>query len=97
MPVLGNPLNQIGWSDLVSKDLMDKFHNFMAHTYVTLGQVKGRTLLPLPPSDVTSSEKTSSKDKAHILESKDLFNKKRFKKPLITKRLWRRHLDLKVF
>ncbi len=70
MPVLGNPLNQIGWSDLVSKDLMDKFHNFMAHTYVTLGQVKGRTLLPLPPSDVTSSEKTSSKDKAHILESK---------------------------
>jgi dynein heavy chain len=68
MPVLGNPLNQIGWSDLVSKDLMDKFHNFMAHTYVTLGQVKGRTLLPLPPSDVTSSDKTSSKDKAHILE-----------------------------
>jgi hypothetical protein len=37
---------------------------------VTLGQVKGRTLLPLPPSDVTSSEKTSSKDKAHILEGK---------------------------
>ena len=70
MPVLGNPHNLIGLSDLVSKDLMDKFHNFMAHTYVTLGQVKGRTLLPLPPSDVTSSEKTSSKDKAHILEGK---------------------------
>jgi len=68
MPVLGNPHNLIGLSDLVSKDLMDKFHNFMAHTYVTLGQVKGRTLLPLPPADVTSSEKTSSKDKAHILE-----------------------------
>ena len=70
MPVLGNPHNLIGLSDLVSKDLMDKFHNFMAHTYVTLGQVKGRTLLPLPPSDVTSSEKTSSKDKAHILDGK---------------------------
>ena len=70
MPVLGNPHNLIGLSDLVSKDLMDKFHNFMAHTYVTLGQVKGRTLLPLPPADVTSSEKTSSKDKAHILEGK---------------------------
>lgn len=48
---------------------MDKFHNFLAHTYVTIGQIKGRTLLPLPPNDVTSSEKTSSKDKAHILES----------------------------
>jgi dynein heavy chain len=37
MPVLGNPLNMIGWSDLVTKDLMDKFHVFLAHTYVTLG------------------------------------------------------------
>lgn len=69
LPVLGNPMNQIGWSDLVSKDLMDKFHSFLAHTFVTIGQVKGRTLLPLPPNDVTSSERTSSKDKAHILET----------------------------
>jgi dynein heavy chain, axonemal len=66
--VLSNPLNLIGMSDLVSKDLMDKFHTFLAHTYVTIGQVQGRTFLPLPPNDVTSSEKTSSKDKAHILE-----------------------------
>jgi len=47
---------------------MDKFQNFLAHIYVTIGQVKGRTWLPLPPSDVTSSEKSSSKEKAHILE-----------------------------
>jgi dynein heavy chain len=26
LPILSNPLNQIGWSDLVSKDLMEKFH-----------------------------------------------------------------------
>ena len=70
MPVLGNPLNQIGWSDLVSKDLMDKFHSFLAYTVVTIGLVKGRTVLPLPPTDQTSSEKTSSKDKSLILESK---------------------------
>lgn len=63
-------MNQIGWSDLVSKDLMDKFHTFLAYTYVTIGQVKGNTLLPLPPADATSSDKTSSKDKALILESK---------------------------
>ena len=37
LPILGNPLNQIGWSDLVSKDLMDKFHQFLAYTYVTIG------------------------------------------------------------
>jgi dynein heavy chain, axonemal len=69
MPILGNPLNMIGWSDLVSQDLMDRFHTFQAHTYVTIGQIKGRTLLPLPPNDITSSEKTSSKDKAQILEN----------------------------
>jgi len=62
-------LNMIGWSDLVTKDLMDKFHVFLAHTYVTLGQVEGRTMLPLPPNDVTSVEKTSSKDKANLLEN----------------------------
>jgi dynein heavy chain len=69
LPILHNPLNQVNLSDLVSKDLMEKFNSFMAYTYVTIGQVKGRTLLPLPPSDVTNSERTSSKDKAHILET----------------------------
>lgn len=69
MPILGNPLNMIGWSDLVSQDLMDKFHIFLAHTYVTIGQIKGRTLLPLPANDITTSEKTSSKDKAQLLEN----------------------------
>lgn len=43
LPVLGNPLNVMDMSELVSKDLMDKFHIFLAHTYVTIGQVKGRT------------------------------------------------------
>jgi dynein heavy chain, axonemal len=69
MPMLGNPLNMIGWSDLVSQDLMDRFHIFLAHTYVTIGQIKGRTMLPLPANDITTSEKTSSKDKAQLLEN----------------------------
>jgi len=69
MPIMGNPQNMMGWSDLVSKDLMDKMHVYLAHTFVTIGQIKGRTLLPLPPNDVTSSEKTSSKDKSLLLEN----------------------------
>lgn len=68
LPVLGNPVNVMDMSELVSKDLMDKFHVFLAHTYVTLGSVKGRTQLPLPPQDITSSDKTSSKDKGSQLE-----------------------------
>lgn len=69
LPILSNPLNQEDWSDLLSKDLMDKFNHFLAQVYVTIGQVRGKTLLPLPPSDATSFENKSSKDKAHILES----------------------------
>ena len=37
MPVLNNPLNQQGWSDLVSKDLLDKLHFFLSNVAVTLG------------------------------------------------------------
>jgi dynein heavy chain len=48
---------------------MEKFHQFLANTEVTLGLVEGRTSLPLPPADVTQSEKTSSKDKAAVLEN----------------------------
>jgi len=69
LPIFSNPENQKDWSELVSKDLMDKFNHFLAQVYVTTGQIKGRTLLPLPPSDATSFESKSSKDKAHILES----------------------------
>jgi dynein heavy chain len=37
LPILSNPKNQVGWSDLVSKDLMDKFNLFLAQIYVTIG------------------------------------------------------------
>lgn len=69
LPILSYPPNQVNLSDLVSKDLMEKFHNFLAYTYVTIGQVKGSTLLPLPPADAINTDRTSSKDKAHILET----------------------------
>ena len=69
LPVLANPINQQGWSDLVSKDLIEnKFHNFLSNIYVTIGEVKGRTMLPIPPQETTTSERISSKDKAHVLE-----------------------------
>ena len=34
----------------MSNDLMDKYHVFLANLHVTVGLMKGRTLLPLPPS-----------------------------------------------
>lgn len=56
-------------NDLVSKDLIEKFHSFLSHTYVTIGNVKGRTMLPLPPMESPAQERQSSKEKAAILET----------------------------
>lgn len=55
-PVMQNPDNQQGWSDLVTKDLMERFNNFVAQNYVMIGLAKGRTLLPLPNQKVINSE-----------------------------------------
>jgi dynein heavy chain len=55
-PVMQNPDNQIGWSDLVTKDLMDKFNSFIAQNYVMIGLAKGRTLLPLPNKKIINSD-----------------------------------------
>ena len=54
-PVMQNPDNQQGWSDLVTKDLMERFNNFIAQSYVLIGLSKGRTLLPLPNKKIIHS------------------------------------------
>jgi len=66
-PVMQNPDNQHGWTDLVTKDLMERFNNFVAQTYVVIGLSKGRTLLPLPSRKIIHSE-GPEKDKADIFE-----------------------------
>lgn len=69
LPVLSNPMNQAGWSDLVSKDLIEnKFHQFLSQIYVTIGEVHGRTMLPVPPQETTTSDRITRKDKAQVLE-----------------------------
>jgi dynein heavy chain len=37
-----NPDNQVGWTDLVTKDLMERFNNFVAQNYVMIGLSKGQ-------------------------------------------------------
>ncbi|DBB00313.1 TPA: Dynein beta chain, flagellar outer arm [Trebouxia sp. C0004] len=70
LPVLSNPMNRSGWPDVVSKEVTENLHKFIANVFVTIGQVKGQTLLPLPPSDVAPQEPVvlHDKDKIHILE-----------------------------
>ncbi|CAK0818712.1 unnamed protein product [Prorocentrum cordatum] len=79
LSTLTNPANQRGWSDLIAKDLMDKYHVFLANLHVTVGLMKGHTWLPQPPRDALPSSGTpgasggnsssmGSKDRVHVLE-----------------------------
>jgi dynein heavy chain len=73
-----NPANQKGWSDLIAKDLMDKYHVFLANLYVTVGLMQGCTWLPSPPRDALPSSGSGNgaspsatmgtKDRVHVLE-----------------------------
>ena len=67
LSTLTNPANQAGWSDLIAKDLMDKYHVFLASLHVTVGLIKGHTWLPHPPRDALPTS-GGSKDKVHVLE-----------------------------
>ena len=48
LPLLTSPNNQVGWPDVLSKEVSDSLHKFTANIFVTIGQCKGQTMLPLP-------------------------------------------------
>ena len=48
MPLLSNESNHETWPQVVSTDVMRHVHNLKSSVYVVSGQVKGKTLLPLP-------------------------------------------------
>jgi len=70
-PILTNPMNQGGWPDVMAKKISQSLHKFLSNLYITLGQTKGKTLLPLPPGqDTIPVEKAAhDKDRVHSLES----------------------------
>ena len=73
LPMLTNPRNQVGWPEVITKEVVENLHKFIANVYVTIGQTKGKTLLPLPPSESDGPGQegagTSDKDQIHVLES----------------------------
>eukprot|EP00227_Mantoniella_beaufortii_P011774 CAMPEP_0197579874 /NCGR_PEP_ID=MMETSP1326-20131121/3768_1 /TAXON_ID=1155430 /ORGANISM="Genus nov. species nov., Strain RCC2288" /LENGTH=4505 /DNA_ID=CAMNT_0043143449 /DNA_START=243 /DNA_END=13760 /DNA_ORIENTATION=+ len=77
LPMLCNPRNQVGWPEVITKEVVENLHKFIANVYVTIGQTKGKTLLPLPPTEGSSGPGGSGggdkgirdKDKIHVLES----------------------------
>uniref|UniRef100_A0A8C3IZN2 DYH9 protein n=1 Tax=Chrysemys picta bellii TaxID=8478 RepID=A0A8C3IZN2_CHRPI len=47
-PVLANQKNHHSWPHVVSQDIMRHVHSLKSNIFVVIGQVKGKTLLPLP-------------------------------------------------
>ncbi|NXD86338.1 DYH9 protein, partial [Halcyon senegalensis] len=48
VPILTNKKNHQGWPKVVSQDIIHHVHNLKSTVFMVLGQVKGKTLLPLP-------------------------------------------------
>ena len=66
LPLLSNPLNQDGWGEVASKEVVDKFHSYMSSVSIMAGTIKGQTYLPLPP--VNDQSLTSLKNQISLLE-----------------------------
>ena len=67
LPVLSNPQNQAKWGEVPTREIMDKFHNFLSSTTIICGQIKGETRLPMPPIDLSGGPSTG-KNKISLLE-----------------------------
>lgn len=48
MPILTNQKNHQGWPKVVSQDIMRHVHKLKSTVLTVVGQVEGKTLLPLP-------------------------------------------------
>jgi dynein heavy chain len=68
LPLLNNPKNQKGWGEVASKEIIDLMHNFLSEVTITVGQLKGETCLPLPPS-FDNSGGANNKERIHLLET----------------------------
>lgn len=72
-PLISNTKNQEGWPEVITKEVTDNLHRFLANSYITVGQIAGNTILPLPPKDTASSTShdlvDSGKDRVHLLEN----------------------------
>ena len=53
-------MNHNKWPSVVATDVMRHVHALKNAVYVVCGQVKGRTLLPLPPGTEQIVEKVSA-------------------------------------
>lgn len=49
VPVIANDTNHLAWPGVVSRDIMQHIGGLKGEVFTFSGEVKGKTLLPLPP------------------------------------------------
>jgi dynein heavy chain len=67
LPLITNPHVQDGWGDVVSSEVTQRVHGFIANTDIAVGQTKGLVTLPLPPAEALS-ETADRKSQVALLE-----------------------------
>ncbi|XP_076856222.1 dynein axonemal heavy chain 9 [Brachyhypopomus gauderio] len=73
-PVLLNNRNHGEWPHVVSQDLLRHVHALKTSVFVVAGQVKGKTLLPLPPGSERIEQATFQREKRGDLLDKNLIH-----------------------
>jgi len=68
LPVLSNPENQANWGEVPTREIIDRFHNFLSCTTILCGQIKGETRLPMPPLDLSRGPNSEKKNRISLLE-----------------------------
>lgn len=70
LPVLTNPKNQGGLSEVNARELLETLHVTVSQLYVAIGKCKGETMLPLPPESMVDPNRGArEKDSVHVLET----------------------------
>lgn len=67
-PMLSHSVYKGEGSELISKELVEKFHTFLANFYVCLGHIKGMTQLPVPSDEIFRNPKINDNEKTQICE-----------------------------
>ena len=67
-PLLTQNVQQPDTSELISKELMEKFHNFLSHFFVALGHTEGKTRLPEPSDEIFRNPNINDNEKTQICE-----------------------------
>ena len=69
LPLLGSTANNANWPKVVSEDVVNQANGLKSSTQVTVGQIKGQTLLPLPTGSDSVLSEHIDKGLVHAVET----------------------------